>query len=110
MHSHRGPMAATCIEMFSPSKGAAMKTVLVHDNSQARDVRPPHKEPIRTIGRFLPGGMLAVLGTLAVLGGGGVLVAFGTDGRLSSGPHLVATPAAAIVSSVANIKNTSGVA
>ena len=54
--------------------------------------------------------MLAVLGTVLVLGGGGVLVALGTDGRLSSGPHLVSTPAAAIVSSVANIKNTSGVA
>ena len=87
-----------------------MQTVLVHDNSQAHDVRPPRSEPIRTLGRFLPGGILAALGTLAVLGGGGVLAAFGTDGTLSSGPHLVSTPAAAIVSSVANIKNTSGVA
>jgi hypothetical protein len=103
-------MAASCMEMFSPSKGAAMKTVLVHDDSEAHEVRPPHKEPIRTLGRFLPGGILAVLGTLAVLGGGGVLVAFGTDGTLNSGRHLVSTPAAAIVSSVANIKNTSGVA
>jgi hypothetical protein len=96
--------------MFSPSKGAAMKTVLMHDDSEGHDVLLPHPEPVRKFGRFLPGGMLAVLGAVVVLGGGGVLVAFGTDGRLSSGPHLVSTPAAAIVSSVANIKNTSGVA
>ena len=38
-----------------------------------------------------------------------VLAAFGTGGTLNTGPRLVSTPAAAIVSSVANIKNTSGV-
>lgn len=87
-----------------------MKTVLVHEPSDTHDVRSPNRQPIRKLGRFLPGGALAVLGTLAVFGGGGVLAAFGTDGTLNSGPHLVSTPAAAIVSSVAEIKNTSGVA
>src|SRR5947209_14337807 len=96
--------------MFPPFQGAAMRTVLVHDHSETHDVRSPAKQPAWRLTRFLPGATLAVLGTLAALGGGGVLAAFGTDGRLSSGPHLVPTPAAAVVSSVANIKNTSGVA
>jgi hypothetical protein len=87
-----------------------MKTVLVHDHSEAHPVRSPNKQPIRKLVRLLPGGTLAVLGTLVAVGGGGVLAAFGTDGRLNSGPHLVSTPAAAIVSPVANINNTSGVA
>ena len=87
-----------------------MKTVLVHDQSETHPVRSPNKPPIRKLARFLPGGTLAALGTLVVIGGGGVLAAFGTGGTLNSGPHLVSTPAAALVSSVANIKNTSGVA
>jgi hypothetical protein len=87
-----------------------MKTVLVHDHSEAHPVRSPDKQRIRKLVRFLPGGTLAVLGALVAAGGGGVLAAFGTDGRLNSGPHLVSTPAAAIVSSVAKINNTSGVA
>ena len=87
-----------------------MKTVLVHEPSAAHEVRSPNQQRIRKLGRFLPGGALAVLGTLAVFVGGGVIAAFGTDGTLNSGPHLVSTPAAAIVSSVAKIKNTSGVA
>jgi hypothetical protein len=73
-------------------------------------MRSPNKQQIRKLVRLLPGGTLAVLGTLVAVGGGGVLAAFGTDGRLNSGPHLVSTPAAAIVSPVANINNTSGVA
>jgi hypothetical protein len=87
-----------------------MKTVLVHEPPKTHHVRPPETQPIRKLVRFLPGTTLAVLGTLAAVGGGGVLAAFGTDGRLDSGRHLVSTPAAAVVSSVANIKNTSGVA
>jgi hypothetical protein len=65
---------------------------------------------IRAIGRLLPGGALAVIGTVLALGGGGLLAAFGTDGQLTSGRHLLSTPAAAIVSPVASIKHTSGVA
>jgi hypothetical protein len=96
--------------MFSPSKGAAMKTVLVHDDPGTHAVRSSDKQPVQRFARFLPGGALAVLGTLVAIGGGGVLAAFGTDGTLNSGSHLVSTPAAAVVSSVAKIKNTSGVA
>jgi hypothetical protein len=96
--------------MFSHSKGAAMKTVLVHDHAEKHSARSPDKRPIRKVARFLPGGTLAVLGTLVAIGGGGVLAVFGSNGTLSSGRHLVSTPAAALVSSVANIKNTSGVA
>ena len=70
----------------------------------------PTKNGTRNLARFLPGGSLAVIGSLAAIAGGGLLAAFGTDGRLASGPHLLATPASAIVSPVAGIKNTSGVA
>ena len=65
---------------------------------------------IRTLARLLPGGALAVIGSLLALGGGGLLAAFGTDGSLASGPHLLSTPTSAIVSPVASIKHTSGVA
>jgi hypothetical protein len=87
-----------------------MRTVLVHDHVEAHDVRSPDKQPVRRVTRFLPGATFVLLGALAALGGGGVLAAFGTDNTLASGPHLASTQAAAIVSSVANIKNTSGVA
>lgn len=71
---------------------------------------PTTKRPIRGVTRFLPGGSLAVIGSLAAIAGGGLLAAFGTDGRLASGPHLLSTRATAIVSPIASIKNTSGVA
>jgi hypothetical protein len=63
-----------------------------------------------TLRRLLPGGALAVIGSLLALSGGGLLAAFGTDGSLASGPHLLSTPTSAIVSPVASIENTSGVA
>ena len=69
----------------------------------------PTKPRIRSLTRFLPGASLAVIGSLAAVAGGGLLAAFGTDGRLASGPHLLATPTSAIVSSIASIRNTSGV-
>ena len=87
-----------------------MKTGPVHDHSDTHDMRSSNRQPIRKRGRFLAGGALVLVGTLALFGGGGVLAAFGTNGTLNSGPHLVSTPAAAVVSSVAKINNTSGVA
>jgi hypothetical protein len=66
--------------------------------------------PTKRLTRFLPGATLAVIGSLAAIAGGGLLAAFGTDGRLASGPQLLSTPTSAIVSPIANIKNTSGVA
>ncbi len=68
------------------------------------------QQTIRTLARLLPGGTLAVIGSLLALSGGGLLAAFGTDGSLASGPHLLSTPTSAIVSSIASIKHTSGVA
>ncbi|MFL5863090.1 MAG: hypothetical protein ACJ780_20340 [Solirubrobacteraceae bacterium] len=70
----------------------------------------PTQQHSRTSARFIPGAGLAILGSVIALAGVGLLAAFGTDGRLDSGPHRLATPSAAIVSSVASIKNTSGVA
>ena len=87
-----------------------MKTVLVRDRAEAHDVRSPDNQAARRVARFLPGATLALLGTLAFLGVGGVPAAFGPYDTLTSGRHLASTQAAAIVSSVANIKNTSGVA
>jgi hypothetical protein len=68
----------------------------------------PTQQRVRTSVRFIPGAGLAILGSVIALAGVGLLAAFGTDGRLDSGPHRLATPSAAIVSSVASIKNTSG--
>jgi hypothetical protein len=68
------------------------------------------QQSIRTLRRLLPGGALAVIGSLLALSGGGLLAAFGTDGSLASGPHLLSTPTSAIVSPVASIKHTSDVA
>jgi hypothetical protein len=59
---------------------------------------------------MLPGGSLAVIGSLLAFAAGGVLAAFGTDGRLASGPHLLSTPASAVVSPITSIKNTASVA
>src|SRR6201995_3608583 len=96
--------------MFHPFPRAAKKTVLVRERAEAHDVRSPDTQPARRVARFLPGATLALLGTLAFLGGAGVLAAFGTDNTLTSGRHLASTRAAAIASSSANIKNTPGVA
>lgn len=71
---------------------------------------PTTKRPIRGVARFLPGASLAVIGSLAAIAGGGLLAAFGTDGRLASGPHPLSTRATAIVSPITSIKNTSGIA
>jgi hypothetical protein len=68
------------------------------------------RQSIRTLRRLLPGVTLAMIGSLLALSGGGLLAAFGTDGSLASGPHLLSTPTSAIASPVASIDNTSGVA
>ena len=63
----------------------------------------------RTIRRWLPGAGLAVIGSLLALSGSGVLAAFGTNGSLASGPHLLSTPASAVVSPITSIKHTADV-
>src|SRR5450755_457992 len=62
----------------------------------------------RRYARLLPGATLAVIGTLVALSGGGLLAAFGTDGTLGLGSHLLSSRSVAIVSPVSNIKHTSG--
>lgn len=96
-----------------------MKTVLVHDRSRNTPENPGQSSPqpsgsahsqIRAVGRVLPGAILTLVGSLVLVSGVGLLFAFGTHGRLTSGPRLLSTPAGAIVSPVSTIKNTSGVA
>jgi hypothetical protein len=77
---------------------------------KGKDMSSSKQQTIRTLARLLPGGALAVIGSLLALSGGGLLAAFGTDGTLASGPHLLSTPTSAIVSPVSSIKHTSGVA
>ena len=64
---------------------------------------------IRNTRKFLPGASLAVIGTTVLLAAAGVLAAFGLDGKLNYGPHLLSTPATAAVSPVTSIKHTDGV-
>ena len=52
----------------------------------------PTQQRVRTSVRFIPGASLAILGSVIALAGIGLLAAFGTDGRLDSGPHRLATP------------------
>jgi hypothetical protein len=60
--------------------------------------------------RLLSGATLAVIGSVVALSGGGLLAAFGTNGTLGLGSHLLSSPSAAIVSPVSSIKHTSGLA
>jgi hypothetical protein len=64
---------------------------------------------IRNPRKSLPGYSLAVIGSVLALAGAGALAAFGFDGQLNYRPHLLSTPATAVVSSVASIKHTEGV-
>src|SRR5947209_19898596 len=102
--------------MSLTNKGAAMKTVLVHDRSRTTPENPGQSSPrppvsahseIRAIGRVLPGAILTLVGSLVLISGVGLLFAFGTDGRLTSGPRLLSPSAGAIVSPVSTNKNTS---
>jgi hypothetical protein len=73
-------------------------------------VSTPTTHLIRNTKKSLPGYSLAVIGSVLALAGAGVLAAFGFHGTLAYGPHLLSTPATAVVSSVDNIKHTDGVA
>jgi hypothetical protein len=61
---------------------------------------------IRNYKKALAGYSLAVIGSVLAISGGGVLAAFGLDGEVGLGSHLLSTPATAVVSSVASIKHT----
>jgi hypothetical protein len=55
------------------------------------------------------GTVLATVGSVIALGGGGVLAIAGTDGTLDSGNNELSTPTSALVSEVATINYTEGV-
>ena len=67
--------------------------------------RPADRSGVRT-GMVVGGSILATVGTVLALGGGGILAVGGTDGKFSSGHHDVSTPTRALVSEVATINGT----
>ena len=60
-------------------------------------------------GRMIGGGVLATVGAVLALGGGGILALGGSDGEFSSGHRDVSTSTSALVSEVATINGTAGV-
>jgi hypothetical protein len=73
--------------------------------------RPPNydsTDAART-GRLIGGGVLATVGAVLALGGGGVLALGGSDGEFSSGHRDVSTSSSALVSKAASINNTADV-
>src|SRR4051812_20892074 len=60
-------------------------------------------------GRMIGGGVLATVGAVLALGGGGVLALGGSDGEFSSGHRDVSTSTSALVSEVASINDTADV-
>jgi hypothetical protein len=75
---------------------------------------PPTTAPVtkpakdRT-GLVIGGSMLAVIGSVLALGGGGVLALAGTDGTFESGKSAISTSTSALVSEGANITDTAEV-
>lgn len=55
------------------------------------------------------GGILAVVGTVLTIGGGGVLALTGIDGAVDTSRHAYSTPTAALVSGTAKIEDTADV-
>src|SRR4051812_41866633 len=60
-------------------------------------------------GRLIGGGVLATVGAVLALGGGGILALGGSDGEFSSGHRDVSTGSSALVSEVASINGTADV-
>src|SRR3954454_15249538 len=70
--------------------------------------QPPNHNPgdaART-GRLIGGGVLATVGAVLALGGGGMLALGGSDGEFSSGHRDVSTSTSALVSKPASINDT----
>lgn len=72
--------------------------------SQAPQVRPARA------GLIVLAAIMMVIGVGVAAGGAALLIAFGTDGKITSGAHPVSTPTAAVITDVASIHNTSQVA
>jgi hypothetical protein len=66
---------------------------------------PADRSAART-GMVIGGSILATVGSVLALGGGGILAVGGSDGTFSSGHHDVSTPTRALVSEVATINGT----
>src|SRR3954449_10406936 len=60
-------------------------------------------------GRLIGGGVLATVGAVLALGGGGILALGGSDGEFSSGHRDVSTSTSALVSKTASINDTADV-
>src|SRR3954463_11353498 len=60
-------------------------------------------------GRMIGGGVLATVGAVLALGGGGILALGGSDGEFSSGHRDVSTSSSALVSKAASINDTADV-
>jgi hypothetical protein len=60
-------------------------------------------------GAVIGGSILATVGAVMALGGGGLLAVAGTDNTFETGHHDVSTPTTALVSDVANIEGTNEV-
>jgi hypothetical protein len=71
---------------------------------------PPYNsgDAART-GRLIGGGVLATVGAVLALGGGGILALGGSDGEFSSGHRDVSSGSSALVSEVASINGTADV-
>src|SRR3954465_13233589 len=73
--------------------------------------QPPNHTPgdaART-GRLIGGGVLATVGAVLALGGGGILALGGSDGEFSSGHRDVSTSTSALVSKTGTINDTADV-
>src|SRR3954447_3129195 len=60
-------------------------------------------------GRIIGGGLLATVGAVVALGGGGILALGGSDGTFSSGHRDISTKTSALVSEPAKINDTASV-
>jgi len=69
-----------------------------------------HSQPSRRPAAVWVGGVIALIGVVLALSGVAVLAVFGGDDTLSSGPHDLSAPTAAIVSGTAEIDDTTGIA
>src|SRR3954452_5428027 len=70
---------------------------------------PYHSGDAARTGRLIGGGVLASVGAVLALGGGGILALGGTDGEFSSGHRDVSTSTSALVSKTASINDTADV-
>jgi hypothetical protein len=94
-----------------------MKTQIIQDDAEPA-IAATHTPPAsgsagaeRPRGRILAiwiGGVVAVVGAMIAIGGGGSFAAFGSDGVVSTSRSGLSTPTSALVSETARINDTAG--